>query len=144
MAGVLSSPDVPPVTMQTWGQVDQVGFVNTAATELDGTGGAASYGPPYNNGTGAVQQVGPVNWQKLAGITQPVNAAQDFVLGPLAIQARTDPTPGGGTGAPTPAPRPPSSRSGPTAYDARDRARRQEGAVQRREPEPARARARSR
>jgi hypothetical protein len=45
-----------------------------------------------HNGTGAVQQVGPVNWQKLAGITQPVNAAQDFVLGPLAIQARTDPT----------------------------------------------------
>src|SRR5436190_5248613 len=80
MAGVLSSPDVPPVTTATWARVDQVGFVNTAATELDGTGGAASYGPPYNNGTGAVQQVGPVNWQKLAGITQPVNAARDFVL----------------------------------------------------------------
>jgi len=91
MAGVLSSPNVPPVTVQTWAQVDQVGFVNTAATELDGTGGAASYGPPYNTGTDGVQQVGPVNWQKLAGITQPVSAAQDFVLGPLSIQARTDP-----------------------------------------------------
>jgi hypothetical protein len=38
-----------------------------------------------------VQQVGPVNWQKLAGITQPVNAAQDFVLSPLGTLARTDP-----------------------------------------------------
>ncbi len=91
MAGVLSSPDVPPVTVQTWARIDQVGFVNTAATELDGTGGAASYGPPYNNQSGSVQQVGPVNWQKVAGITQPINAARDFVLSPLAVPARTSP-----------------------------------------------------
>jgi hypothetical protein len=91
MAGVLSSPDVPPLTVQTWGKVDPVGFVNTASTELDGTGGAASYGPPYNNQTGSVQQVGPVNWQKLAGITQPINAAQDFVLSPLSSLAQTTP-----------------------------------------------------
>ncbi len=58
-------------------------FLGTAATELAGTGLAASYGPPYNNGTAAVQQVGPVNWQKLSGVTQPVNAAQDFVVTPL-------------------------------------------------------------
>jgi hypothetical protein len=58
-------------------------FLGTAATELDGTGLAASYGPPYNNGTAAAQQVGPVNWQKLSGVTQPVNAAQDFVITPL-------------------------------------------------------------
>ena len=31
------------------------------------------------------------DWQKLAGVTQPVNAAQDFVLGPLAKLAATDP-----------------------------------------------------
>jgi Cytochrome b(N-terminal)/b6/petB len=91
LAGLLSSPDVPPLTIKTWATVDQVGFVNTAATELDGSGLAASYGPPYNNGTAAVQQVGPVNWQKLAGITQPVNAARLFVLDPLAVQARTEP-----------------------------------------------------
>src|SRR6266487_953304 len=91
MAGVLSSPDVPPLSVQTWGKVDPVSFVNTASAELDGTAGGASYGPPYNNGTGAVQQVGPVNWQKLAGITQPINAAQDFVLKPLATLAVTTP-----------------------------------------------------
>ena len=91
MAGVLSSPNVPPVTMQTWGQAAPVDLVYTAATELNGTAGAAAYGPPYNNGTDGVQQVGPVNWQKLAGITQPINAGQDFVLTPLATLARTTP-----------------------------------------------------
>ncbi len=91
MAGLLSSPDVPPVSVQTWARVDPVGFVNTAATELDGTGGAASYGPPYNNQSGSVQQVGPVNWQKLFGVTQPVDAAKVFVLSPLSKDASTSP-----------------------------------------------------
>ena len=91
MAALLSSPDVPPVSVQTWARVDPVGFVNTAATELDGTGGAASYGPPYNNQSGAVQQVGPVNWQKLFGVTQPVDAAKVFVISPLAKLAATSP-----------------------------------------------------
>jgi hypothetical protein len=91
MAGLLSSPDVPPLTVQTWARVDQVGFVNTAAMELDGTGVAASYGPPYNNQTGSVQQVGPVNWQNLAGITQPINAGQAFVIAPLSSLARANP-----------------------------------------------------
>jgi hypothetical protein len=60
MAGVLSSPDVPSLSIKTWGTVDPVGFVNTAATELDGSSTSAGYGPPYNDGTGSVQQVGPV------------------------------------------------------------------------------------
>jgi Cytochrome b(N-terminal)/b6/petB len=91
MAGLLSSPDVPPLSIKTWARVDQVGFVNTAATELDGGSVAADYGPPYNNGTGSLQQVGPVSWQKLAGITQPINAASLFVLSPLATLAPTTP-----------------------------------------------------
>jgi Cytochrome b(N-terminal)/b6/petB len=91
MAGVLSSPDVPSLSIKTWGTVDPVGFVNTAATELDGTSVSANYGPPYNNGTGSLQQVGPVSWQKLFGITQPINSATLFVLDPLAVQAKTDP-----------------------------------------------------
>src|SRR6266700_42671 len=83
MAAVLSSPDVPSVTVQSWAKVAPADFLGTAATELDGTGLAASYGPPYNTGTAAAQQVGPVNWQKLSGVTQPVNGAQDFVITPL-------------------------------------------------------------
>jgi hypothetical protein len=91
MAGVLSSPDVPSLTIKTWGTVDPVGFVNTAATELDGGSVSSNYGQPYNNGSGSVQQVGPVNWQKLFGITQPIDSAGLFVLGPLAVQAKSDP-----------------------------------------------------
>ena len=91
MAGVLSSPNDPPVTMKTWATAAPVDLVYTAATELNGTAGAAAYGQPYNNGTDGVQQVGPVNWQKLFGITQPVNAARDFVLTPLSSLAPTTP-----------------------------------------------------
>jgi predicted secreted protein len=90
-AGLLSSPDVPPLSIRTWATVDQVGFVNTAATELDGSSVSANYGPPYNNGTGSLQQVGPVSWQKLFGITQPVDSAKLFVLDPLTVAAKTDP-----------------------------------------------------
>src|SRR5215471_2667570 len=90
MAGVLSSPNVPPVSVQTWAKAAPADFLGTAAAELNGTAGAASYGPPYNNGTAAVQQVGPVNWQTLSGVTQPLDAAQDFVLKPLATLAATN------------------------------------------------------
>ena len=91
MAGLLSSPDVPPVTVQSWAKIAPADFLATTASELNGTALAASYGPPYNHGTAAVQQVGPVNWQKLAGVTQPVNAAQTFVLSPLFKLTPDDP-----------------------------------------------------
>jgi hypothetical protein len=91
MAGLLSSPDLPPLSVQTWAEASAADFVGTAAAELDGTALAASYGPPYNNGTSALQQVGPVSWQKLAGITQPINAAQTYVLSPLSKLASTTP-----------------------------------------------------
>jgi hypothetical protein len=90
-AGVLSSPDVPPVSVQSWAKLAPADFLATAGAELNGTALAASYGPPYNNGSTAVQQVGPVNWQKLAGVTQPINAAQVFVLSPLSTLAVTNP-----------------------------------------------------
>ena len=37
LAGVLSSPDVPPVTVQSWAQVVPLDFLGTAASEPDGT-----------------------------------------------------------------------------------------------------------
>jgi hypothetical protein len=90
LAGVLSSPDVPPVTIATWARVAPADFLGTAASELDGSSETATYGPPYNNQTGSVQRLlfSPQTWP---GITQPVNAAQDFVVAPLTVLARTDP-----------------------------------------------------
>ena len=89
LAGVLSSPDDPPVTVATWAKIDPVGFLGTAATELDGSSATASYGPPYTNGP-AQQRVwfAPASW---AGVRQPIDTAQTFVLAPLAAAAPTDP-----------------------------------------------------
>ncbi len=90
LAGLLSSPDVPSITVATWARVAPADFLATAATELNGTSETATYGPPYNSQNGSTQSLlfAPA---KVAGVTQPVNAAQDFVLGPLTTLAQTDP-----------------------------------------------------
>jgi hypothetical protein len=90
LAGLLSSPDVPPVTIATWARVAPADFLGTAAAELAGTSKTATYGPPYNNGTASVQRLwfSPQDW---FGITQPIDTAQAFVLTPLATFARTNP-----------------------------------------------------
>src|SRR5579862_8281970 len=83
LSAVLSSPDVPSVTLQSWSKAAPVDFLTTASGELAGTTGVASYGPPYNSGTGAVQSWGPLAPQQWAGVHVPVNAPHDFVLEPL-------------------------------------------------------------
>src|SRR3984885_980186 len=90
LAAVLSSPDVPPVTIATWARVAPADFLATAASELNGTSETATYGPPYNNQNGSVQKL-LFSPQTIPGVTQPVNAAQDFVIGPLTQLASTDP-----------------------------------------------------
>ena len=89
LAGLLSSPNVPPVTVRSWVQVAPDDFLATAANELDGTSLTATYGPPYNT-NGSPQKIlfSPAN---ILGVTMPINAAQTFVLSPLAKAAPTDP-----------------------------------------------------
>jgi hypothetical protein len=91
LSGFLSSPDDPPLTLQQYAQQNPVGFVSTAMKELSGTSAIAQYGPPYNQGTGSVQFIGPISLQNGAGVTIPVDTATAYVLGPLAIAAQTDP-----------------------------------------------------
>jgi Cytochrome b(N-terminal)/b6/petB len=90
LSWLLSSPDVPSATIQSWAKAAPADFLATAATELNGTSGSATYGPPYNNGTDGVQSLlfAPA---KITGVTQPIDAAQDFVLGPLGKLAPTSP-----------------------------------------------------
>ncbi len=64
---VLSSPDVPSVTIQSWSKADPVDFVTTATGELAGTTSVASYGPPYNTGSGSVQSWGFLHPQEWVG-----------------------------------------------------------------------------
>ncbi|MGA7910119.1 MAG: hypothetical protein WCC30_01010 [Candidatus Dormiibacterota bacterium] len=79
----LSSPDIPSVTIQSWAKADPVDFVTTATSELAGTSGVATYGPPYNNQNGAVQTLWFLDPQEWAGVHVATNAANDFVLEPL-------------------------------------------------------------
>ena len=89
LASLLSSPNIPSVTVKSWTQVDPGGFLATAATELNGTSGTATLGPPYNsNGDAQRVLIAPGNW---AGIRQPIDTAQVFVLGPLSSAAANDP-----------------------------------------------------
>jgi hypothetical protein len=87
LSAVLSSPDVPSLTIQSWAQNDPADFVTTASAELAGTSTSSNYGPPYNSNSGSVQTWGffqPQNW---AGVHQPVDSAGQFVLMPLQLAA---------------------------------------------------------
>jgi len=89
-AGIFSSADEPPLTLQQYAQQNPVSFVTTAMGGLSGTGSIAQYGPPYNTGTGSVQSLGPISLQQAAGVTIPIDVAQVYVLEPLTIAAQTD------------------------------------------------------
>jgi Cytochrome b(N-terminal)/b6/petB len=91
-AGILSSPDDAPLTIQQYAQEKPVDFVTTATSEISGTSTLSQYGPPYNNGTDSVQYIGPVSLQQLGGVRIPIDTAQTYVLEPLTIAAQSDPT----------------------------------------------------
>ncbi len=90
MAAVLSSPDAPPVTIQSWAQVAPADFLGTAASELQGTSKTATYGPPFNNGTSSVQRIG-FSLQTAIGVHYPIDPAKTFVIDPLDKVAPADP-----------------------------------------------------
>lgn len=83
LAVVFSSPDEPAATLKTWSTANPVDFAQTAVTELDGSSGTATYGPPYNATADASQHIGFFEPEQWFGVHLPVDTAQDFVLGPL-------------------------------------------------------------
>ncbi len=97
LAVLFGSPDDTPVTVKSWSTTSaftnpdtganspgQVDFAQTAITELDGTSGTATYGPPYNTTTDPGPKLGPLGLQHWAGVHHPINTSEDFVLGPLS------------------------------------------------------------
>ena len=63
LAGLLSSPDVPSVTVRSWVQVDPGGFLATAATELNETSGTPPSGrltttTPHRSGSCRPRRLG--------------------------------------------------------------------------------------
>ncbi len=83
MSVVFSSPDEAAITLKRWSVASPVDFAQTAITELDGSSGTATYGPPYNNSPDVSQHMGFFEPQQWFGVHQPVDTAQDFVIGPL-------------------------------------------------------------
>ena len=97
LAVLFGSPDDTPVTVKSWSTTSaftnpdtganspgQVDFAQTAITELDGTSGTGTYGPPYNTTTDPGPKLGPLGLQHWAGVHHPINTSEDFVLGPLS------------------------------------------------------------
>jgi hypothetical protein len=83
LAGVFSSPDDPAITIKSWSATAPIDFLTTAISELDGTSGTATYGPPYTNTAGASQKLGPIGLETLSGTRIPLDTAKDFVINPL-------------------------------------------------------------
>jgi hypothetical protein len=63
-------------------------LAQTAVTELSGTSTTATYGPPFNQTTGASQEIIGIKPAEIAksifGLTLPINTASDFVLAPVS------------------------------------------------------------
>jgi hypothetical protein len=79
---LFSSPDERPSTIAQWSTQMPVDFVTTATSELDGTSGTATYGPPYNNNSDG-QHAWFIHLQKWFGVSYPIDTAKDFVIDPL-------------------------------------------------------------
>jgi hypothetical protein len=83
LAAVFSSPDEKAISLADWANAAPNDVVATATGELAGTTTSAGYGAPYNtNGPG--QKLGPLALQRWAGVTIPLDSAQDLVLTPLS------------------------------------------------------------
>ena len=92
LAAIFSSPDDKPVTLAQWAIAAPKDFLATAASELDGTSGVATYGPPYTHVPGAGQNIlGHFSIERLVGVRIPIQTARAFVLEPLAVPAQTNP-----------------------------------------------------
>lgn len=89
LAAIFSSPDETGITLKEWATAAPNDVVATAAGELAGTTTSASYGPPYNTASDG-QAIGPLQLQKWAGVTTPLDSANDLVINPLK-SVTTDP-----------------------------------------------------
>ena len=86
LAVAFGSPDEKAISLRDWAKAAPNDVVATAAAELSGDSTTAGYGPPYNDASEGQKLLG-VPLQKWAGVTYPIDAANDFVIDPLkAVQ----------------------------------------------------------
>ncbi len=84
------SPNVGPLSIQTYAKNNPKGFITTTLHDLMGTSLIATYGPPYNN-NGTAQSIGPISPGGIEGVTVPLNTKVDFVMIPLKMEASINP-----------------------------------------------------
>lgn len=82
LAVLFSSPDERPTTIRAWSREDPIGFLTTAVAELGRTSETAEYGPPYDRG-GPSQHAAFLDPQGWLGVSQPIDTAEEYVIGPL-------------------------------------------------------------
>jgi hypothetical protein len=90
------SPAGQAFSARYWDVNDPSDLAATAVQELAGGTTTAGYGPPFNQTTGASQQIIGVQPAEIAkaifGLTLPINTASDFVLTPVSqLAAPSDP-----------------------------------------------------
>jgi hypothetical protein len=82
------SPAGQAFSAKYWDVNDPSDLAATAVQELAGGSTTAGYGPPFNQTTGASQQIIGIAPAEIAksifGLTQPINTANDFVLIPVS------------------------------------------------------------
>jgi hypothetical protein len=82
------SPAGQAFSARYWDVNDPSDFAQTAVQELAGASATAGYGPPFNQTTGASQDIIGIKPAEIAkaifGLTLPINTANDFVLAPVS------------------------------------------------------------
>jgi hypothetical protein len=84
LAAVFSSPDYPTVRGEDVAKLQPIAFVKTSANILAGNSSIEDYGPPYTSDTDNAQSLFGISPARWFGVTDRIDAAQDFVLKPLA------------------------------------------------------------
>jgi len=87
VSAVAGAPYRPAITNQQVAVQNPVLIEQTALGDLDGTGAMATYGPPYNNGTGSIQSLAGFSPETWWGTPYPLNTAMDDVITPLSMLA---------------------------------------------------------
>ena len=87
VAAIAGAPYRPAVTNRQVAVQNPVLIEQTALGDLDGSGGMATYGPPYNNGTGSIQSLAGFSPQTWWGVSYPLDTAKDDVITPLSMLA---------------------------------------------------------
>ncbi len=84
---IFKAPYRPAITNQQIARTQPITIMQTALGDLDGQGAIASYGPPYNHGTGGTQSIWGFHPETWWGTPYQVNTAKNDVIAPLSMLA---------------------------------------------------------